>query len=38
MAVSATTKEVCSEESPVPLNFTVTLVPAKLPSETVFWV
>ena len=32
-AVSSTTKEVCSEESSTPVNFTVTLVPAKLPSE-----
>jgi hypothetical protein len=33
MAVSSTTKEVCSEASSVPVNFTVTVVPAKLPSE-----
>jgi hypothetical protein len=33
MAVSSTTKEVCSEESSVPVNFTVMVVPAKLPSE-----
>jgi hypothetical protein len=33
MAVSSTTKEVCSEESSVPVNFRVTVLPAKLPSE-----
>jgi hypothetical protein len=33
MAVSSATKEVCSEESSVPVNFTVTALPAKPPSE-----
>ena len=33
IAVSSTTKEVCSETSSVPVNFTVTVLPAKLPSE-----
>jgi hypothetical protein len=33
MAVSSTTKEVCNEESSVPLNFTVTMLPAKVPDH-----
>src|SRR6185437_5286635 len=37
MAVSSTTKEVCSEESSVPVNLMVTDWPARLPSEKVCW-
>jgi len=32
-AVSSTTNEVCSEMSSVPVNLSVTVCPAKLPSE-----
>lgn len=32
-AVSSTTNEVCSEESSLPVNFKVMVLPAKLPSE-----
>src|SRR5580700_10368052 len=34
-AVSSTTNEVCSEESSVPVNFRVTVWPAKLPTGMV---
>jgi len=38
MAVSSTTKDVCSDESSVPVNFRVTVCPANADRLAVRWV